>query len=66
MAINITRRDLLNGMVVGAGGLLVKAYAEGRHDTPRLACVSEFTMVAVQEQSDGSYKKCFHELIFDD
>ena len=27
MAINITRRDLLNGMVVGAGGLLVKAYA---------------------------------------
>tara|TARA_Y100000741_G_scaffold132498_1_gene99744 strand:- start:211 stop:618 length:408 start_codon:yes stop_codon:yes gene_type:complete len=44
----------------------VKAYAEGRHDTPRLACVSEFTMVAVQEQSDGSYKKCFHELIFDD
>ena len=27
VAINITRRDLLNGMVVGAGGLLVKAYA---------------------------------------
>ena len=46
--------------------ILVKAYAEGRHDMPRLACVSEFTMVAVREQSDGSYKKCYHELIFDD
>ena len=27
MAIKITRRDLLNGMAVGAGGILVKAYA---------------------------------------
>ena len=27
MAIKITRRDLLNGMVIGAGGALVKAYA---------------------------------------
>ena len=28
MAIRITRRDLLNGMAVGAGGILVKAYAD--------------------------------------
>ena len=27
MAIKITRRDLLNGMVIGVGGALVKAYA---------------------------------------
>ena len=38
----------------------VKAFAEGRHDQRRLACVSEFTMVAVKEQADGSYTKCMH------
>ena len=38
----------------------VKAFAEGRHDQRRLACVSEFTMVAVKEQADGSYTKCIH------
>ena len=27
VAIKITRRDLLNGMVIGVGGALVKAYA---------------------------------------
>ena len=38
----------------------VKAYAEGRHDKRRLACVSEFTMVAVKQQKNGSYVKCIH------
>ena len=38
----------------------VKAFAEGRHEQRRLACVSEFTMVAVKEQADGSYTKCMH------
>ena len=38
----------------------VKAFAEGRHDQRRLACVSEFTMVAVKEQADSSYTKCIH------
>ena len=38
----------------------VKAFAEGRHDQRRLACVSEFTMVAVKEQANGSYTKCIH------
>ena len=38
----------------------VKAYAEGRHDERRLACVSEFTMVAVKQQKNGSYTKCMH------
>ena len=38
----------------------VKAFAEGRHDKRRLACVSEFTMVAVKEQADGNYTKCIH------
>ena len=38
----------------------VKAFAEGRHDQRRLACISEFTMVAVKEQADGSYTKCIH------
>ena len=38
----------------------VKAYAEGRHDERRLACVSEFTMVAVKQQENGSYTKCIH------
>ena len=27
MAIKITRRDLLNGIAIGAGGVLAKAYA---------------------------------------
>lgn len=40
--------------------ILVKAYAEGRHDEKRLACLSDFTMVAVKEQDDGSYTKCMH------
>ena len=38
----------------------VKAYSEGRHDERRLACVSEFTMVAVKQQKNGSYTKCIH------
>ena len=38
----------------------IKAYAEGRHDERRLACVSEFTMVAVKQNDDGSYSKCIH------
>ena len=38
----------------------VKAYAEGRHGDRRLACVSEFTMVAVNQQENGSYTKCIH------
>ena len=38
----------------------VKAYAEGRHGDRRLACVSEFTMVAVKQQKNGSYTKCVH------
>ena len=38
----------------------VKAFAEGRHDQRRLACISEFTMVAVKEQADGIYTKCIH------
>ena len=38
----------------------VKAYAEGRHGDRRLACVSEFTMVAVKQQENGSYTKCIH------
>ena len=38
----------------------VKAYAEGRHGDRRLACVSEFTMVAVKQQENGSYIKCIH------
>ena len=38
----------------------VKAFAEGRHDQRRLACVSEFTMVAVKKQADGTYTKCIH------
>jgi acyl-CoA hydrolase len=40
--------------------ILVKAYAEGRHGEKRLACLSDFTMVAVKEQDDGSYTKCMH------
>jgi acyl-CoA hydrolase len=40
--------------------VLVKAYAEGRHGEKRLACLSDFTMVAVKEQDDGSYTKCMH------
>ena len=43
----------------------VKAYAEGRHDERRLACVSEFTMVAVKQQDDGSYTKCMHGQILE-
>ena len=38
----------------------VKAFAEVRHYQRRLACISEFTMVAVKEQADGSYTKCIH------
>ena len=38
----------------------VQAYAEGRHDDRRLACVAEFTMVAVKQQVDGVYTKCTH------
>lgn len=38
----------------------VKAYAEGRHDDRRLACVAEFTMVSVKQQEDESYIKCIH------
>ena len=38
----------------------VKAFAEGRHDQRRLACISEFTMVAVKEQAGGIYTKCIH------
>ena len=38
----------------------VQAYAEGRHDDRRLACVAEFTMVAVKQQVDGLYTKCTH------
>jgi len=38
----------------------VQAFAEGRHDKRRLACMAEFTMVAVTELGDGSYKKCIH------
>ena len=38
----------------------VRAYAEGRHDDRRLACVAEFTMVAVKQQVDGLYTKCAH------
>ena len=38
----------------------VKAYAEGRHGDRRLACVSEFIMVAVKQQENGSYTKCIH------
>ena len=38
----------------------VKAYAEGRHGDRRLACVSEFTMVAVKQQENGAYTKCIH------
>ena len=38
----------------------VKAYSEGRHDKRRLACVSDFTMVAVKEEDDGTYTKCLH------
>jgi len=40
--------------------ILVKAYAEGRHGEKRLACLSDFTMVAVKEQDDASYTKCMH------
>ena len=40
--------------------ILIKAYAEGRHGKKRLACLSDFTMVAVKEQDDGSYTKCMH------
>jgi|TARA_B110000263_G_scaffold163918_1_gene142755 acyl-CoA hydrolase len=40
--------------------ILIKAYAEGRHGEKRLACLSDFTMVAVKEQDDGSYTKCMH------
>ena len=38
----------------------IKAFAEGRHDKRRLACVSEFTMVAVKQNDDGTYTKCPH------
>ena len=38
----------------------VQAYAESRHDDRRLACVAEFTMVAVKQQVDGLYTKCTH------
>ncbi len=38
----------------------VKAYAEGRHDERRLACIAEFTMVAVCKKKDGNYEKISH------
>ena len=38
----------------------IKAFAEGRHDKRRLACVSEFTMVAVKQHDDNTYTKCPH------
>ena len=38
----------------------VKAYAEGRHDERRLACIAEFTMVAVRKKKDGNYEKISH------
>ena len=38
----------------------VKAYAEGRHDERRLACIAEFTMVAVRKKKDGNYEKVSH------
>ena len=40
--------------------ILVKAYAEGRHDERRLACIAEFTMVAVRKKKDGNYEKVSH------
>jgi acyl-CoA thioesterase YciA len=43
----------------------VKAFSEGRHDDRRLACVAEFTMVAVKQQEDGSYIKCTHSQTLD-
>ena len=43
----------------------IKAFAEGRHDQRRLACVSEFTMVAVKQHDDGTYTKCLHGQILD-
>ena len=38
----------------------VHAYAEGRHDKRRLACISEFTMVAIRRKKDGTYEKVSH------
>ena len=38
----------------------VKAYAEGRHDERRLACIAEFTMVSVRKKKDGNYEKVSH------
>ena len=40
--------------------ILVKAYAEGRHDNRRLACIAEFTMVAICRKKDGKYEKVSH------
>ena len=40
--------------------ILVKAYAEGRHDKRRLACIAEFTMVAIRRKKDGTYEKVSH------
>ena len=38
----------------------VKAYAEGRHTERRLACIAEFTMVAISRKKDGTYQKVSH------
>ena len=51
---------VVTGLVKTSINVEVKAFAEGRHDQRRLACVSEFTMVAVKEQADSSYTKCIH------
>tara|TARA_B100000678_G_scaffold265513_1_gene249687 strand:+ start:366 stop:773 length:408 start_codon:yes stop_codon:yes gene_type:complete len=40
--------------------ILVKAYAEGRHTERRLACIAEFTMVAISRKKDGTYQKVSH------
>ena len=46
--------------------VMVKAYAEGRHNKRSLACGSEFTMVAITELEDGTYIKCMHGQTLDD
>ena len=51
---------IVTGLGRSSINIKVEAYAEGRHDKRRLACVSDFTMVAVKEEEDGAYTKCMH------
>tara|TARA_B110000444_G_C18680391_1_gene519423 strand:+ start:369 stop:776 length:408 start_codon:yes stop_codon:yes gene_type:complete len=46
--------------------ILVEAYAEGKADEGRLACISTFTMVAVRKKENGTYGSVPHGVVIED